>query len=74
MTEKAIFTISGMHCTSCARLIEMDMREQKDVRSVSVDYEAGEAILEFDAGQPDIQHLTDVIEALGYKVVDVRSA
>lgn len=74
MTEKAFLKIEGMHCTSCARLIELSLKDKNGVDSVAVEYESGEAVIEFDPARVDRGAIGRAIEALGYGVVGERPA
>jgi copper chaperone CopZ len=73
MSDKADFKISGMHCTSCAKLIEMTLEDEMGVRSVSVEYPSGEARVEFDPALASPKSMQDVITSLGYGI-DKESA
>ncbi len=70
MTEEAILKISGMHCTSCARLIEHSLKREDGVESVTVDYSSEEASVEFDSARLETGSLKQLIHGLGYEVVD----
>jgi|BarGraNGADG00312_1021997.scaffolds.fasta_scaffold10343_1 copper chaperone CopZ len=70
MVKQAMFKISGMHCTSCAKLIEMTLEEEKGMEAINVEYESQEACMEFDSGLLTGQEVRDTIESLGYGVID----
>lgn len=72
VTEKAVFKISGMHCTSCASLIEHTLKRGKGVETIRVDYSTEEASLEFDPVLLTTQSLREAIAELGYEVVSER--
>ena len=42
---KKTFKINGMHCNSCAQLIENNLKDK--VNSISVSYSKGEAEMDF---------------------------
>jgi len=67
MTEKVILTISGMHCVSCAKIIETTLEEKEGVNSISVNYDSRKAFLEFDKQKTNLNEFKSEIEALGYK-------
>ena len=54
-----------MHCNSCARIIEGEL--QGKVKSVSVNHETGEAVIEFDEKKISLQQIKDIIKQSGYK-------
>lgn len=70
MTEKKILTISGMHCSSCAKIIETTLEENSGVESISVDYDSRKAFLEFDQEKTNFSVIKKEIESLGYSVDD----
>ena len=69
MTEKVILTISGMHCTSCAKIIETTLEEKEGVVSISVNYDSKKAFLEFDSQKIDLYEIKSEIETAGYKTL-----
>lgn len=67
MTEKTILSISGMHCNSCAKIIETTLEEKEGVSSISVNYDSRKAFLEFDKQKTNLNEIKSEIETLGYK-------
>ena len=59
-------SVSGMHCGSCATLIEEVLAEQVGVQAVSVDLDQGRARIEYDASQLGVDDLTEAIAGAGY--------
>ena len=66
MTQKAILEISGMHCASCAKIIETTLEEKSGVRSISVNYDSRKAFLEFNQKETNLGEIKKEIENLGY--------
>jgi len=66
MTEKMALIISGMHCVSCAKIIESALEEKEGVISISVDYDSKKAFLEFDTQKTNLDEVKNVLKALGY--------
>ena len=65
-TQVALET-TGMHCPSCAKMIEMTLRKEAGVGDVKADYPAGRTDVVYD---PDVISEADIIakiEGLGYK-------
>ncbi len=69
MTEKIILSISGMHCISCAKIIETTLEEKEGVSSISVNYDSKKAFLEFDQQKLNLAEIKNEIETLGYKIL-----
>ncbi|MDO8469923.1 MAG: heavy metal translocating P-type ATPase [bacterium] len=68
MTSKT-FPIKGMHCASCAGIIEHTIRKQNGVASVSVNYGTEAAKVSFDETVVTPERLSASIEPLGYSLV-----
>lgn len=65
---KTSFPIVGMHCASCARLIEKKLSRTPGVTSAQVNYGSEEATVEYDdTVTPKV--LADAVSDIGYKVV-----
>src|SRR3989338_3909245 len=65
--RRASFNIYGMHCTSCANLIERKLRKVPGVREAHVNYGAEKARVVFDAGKLNEEKIKDAVKAAGYK-------
>ena len=66
---KTTFPIIGMHCASCARLIERGLQKTPGVVSASVNYGSEQASVELDSSVGNLGTLGDVVSSLGYKAV-----
>ena len=67
---KIVLSISGMHCTSCASLIEDELKEQKGVLKARVDYATKKAVIEHDDTIQESK-IQQVIKGLGYEANNV---
>lgn len=67
--SKLTFIISGMDCSSCALSIERGLRAVTGVSDAKVNYVLGKAVVEFDPKKVTREHLVNVIEKTGFKVV-----
>jgi copper chaperone CopZ len=68
MSMKKTVKINGMHCPSCAFLIEGEL-EDIGVKS-TVSYQKGEAVVEFDEKKVKEEQINTAIRTAGYKVVN----
>jgi Cu+-exporting ATPase len=68
--EKIILKISGMHCTSCAAVIENTLKKEKGIKSVNVNFATEKAYLEFDEIKISIARIKKIIEKLGYRATE----
>lgn len=60
------FKVSGMHCASCEKLIDMELSELPGVNAAHTSYDSGQCTVESDGSVPETQVIT-AIETLGYK-------
>lgn len=63
--KKIKLNIKGMHCASCAKLIEMELEGKVEKMNIK---ENGEAIIEFDETKINQNKIKEAIKKLGYKV------
>lgn len=66
--RKVSFPVIGMHCASCARLIERRLKRVPGVVSCSVNYASEQAVVEY---TPEVggKDLSDAVSELGYKAI-----
>jgi len=68
--EKLIFKISGMSCKSCAKIIELELKDEKGIGSATVNFNDSRAFLEFNSKEITPSTIKDKIEHLGYKAIE----
>jgi len=68
------YKIKGMHCASCAGIIEKTFKKTDGVLSVEVNYGTETAKVSFDELKTSPQHLSEKIEKLGYSLVVPENA
>ncbi len=66
---KKSFPIIGMHCASCARLIEKKLQKTTGVNSAQVNYGSEQATVEFDEHDCNDMALAKAVEDIGYKAI-----
>lgn len=72
MTEN-IFIIKGMHCQSCATLIEGELMDLSGVKSAKVDYKFGKATVVYDENLVNESDFIQVVEKLGnYRMEGIK--
>jgi len=69
MPASTTYKIRGMHCASCAGIIEKTFKKTDGVQSVEVNYGTETAKVAFDAAQTSPQDLSKKIEKLGYSLI-----
>ncbi len=70
----ASLSLSGMHCASCANLIERSLNKVPGVKRASVNFSSEKALVYFEEGQGDIPAVLSAVAKAGYKaeVVDTN--
>lgn len=63
--ERAVLAVTGMHCASCAALIEESLVERPGVLHAHVDLAAERAVIDFDPMQVDLGALCGAVAAAG---------
>ncbi len=69
MQDAKTYHIKGMHCASCASIIEKTLKKVEGVHSVQVNYGTETATISFDALQTNPDALSGHIEPLGYSLI-----
>ncbi len=67
--EKKVIGIKGMHCASCAVMIEKSLNRLEGVRA-TVNYGAEKAYLDLDSGKTDMPAIRKAVEKLGYGIIE----
>ena len=73
-TDKALFKIVGMYCTSCKPIVEKQLKGEEAVKKIDIDYMTDSIIVEFDASMITKQEIKDRLEKSGYKFVRLANA
>lgn len=66
INKKVYISITGMHCASCAGIIERAVNKIGGVNSVNVNFAAEKANITFDENKTSVDLLTKAIEKAGY--------
>lgn len=69
MKTQQIFKIKGMHCASCAGIIEKTFKKQTGVASAEVNYGTESVKVAFNSEKITPHHLSQSIEPLGYSLL-----
>ncbi|MEM4590090.1 MAG: heavy metal translocating P-type ATPase [Candidatus Micrarchaeia archaeon] len=70
--KNAILTIRGMHCASCAKIIENSLRKAKGIKSASINFATEKASIEFDERKINIEKIIAIIEDAGYSAKEEK--
>ncbi len=66
---KKKFKITGMHCSSCALTIDMDLEDLPGVKSSSTSYAKQETEVEFDQDKVSDALILETIKKSGYTAI-----
>ncbi len=66
---KLVLKVKGMHCASCAILIDKLLAKQAGVLAVSTSYGAQKVALEFDESKITLEQIDGFVNKLGYDVI-----
>jgi P-type Cu+ transporter len=69
---KTSFPIIGMHCASCARLIEKKLQKTPGVVAANVNYGSEEALVEYEPNTVTISKLAQAVKEIGYSAIIVE--
>ena len=74
MTQKIILHISGMHCASCATIIERSLKKVSGVKDANVNFASEKASVLYDESRGNLNDLIATVKDAGYKaqMVDVK--
>lgn len=67
--SKKIFKIKGMHCASCATIIEKKVSVMPGVKTVSVNYANEKAQIDFEDKEVSVELINTEIQKLGYSLI-----
>jgi len=68
MSKKITLNIQGMHCASCATIIERALKKSKGVNNAIVNFATKKASVEYDEALTGPKDFELVIESKGYSV------
>jgi len=66
-TEKALFKVVGMYCTTCKPIVEKQLKNEEAVKKIGIDYMTDTVIVEFDPSLISQEEIKDKLERSGYK-------
>jgi P-type Cu+ transporter len=67
--KKIVLKVKGMHCASCAILIDKLLGKQEGVVHTNTNYGANKVALEFDESKITLEKIDEFVNKLGYDIV-----
>ncbi|MBM4430413.1 MAG: heavy metal translocating P-type ATPase, partial [Chloroflexi bacterium] len=69
--SRVVLSLSGMHCASCAALIERGLRRVAGVQQANVNFAAEKALVLYDDRQADVAQLIAAVKKAGYTATPI---
>lgn len=70
-TERALFKVVGMYCTSCKTIVEKQLKDKKGVTKVDINYMTDSVIVNFNPSLITNEQIKNRLEKSGYNFVRV---
>jgi copper chaperone len=70
-TEKALFKVVGMYCSSCKPIVEKQLEHEKGVKNIDIDYMTDSVTIDFDPLLITKEEIKNILEKSGYNFVRV---
>lgn len=70
-TERALFRVVGMYCTSCKSIVEKQLKDEKGVIKVDINYMTDSVIVDFNPSLATNEKIKNTLEKSGYNFVRV---
>src|SRR5713101_2188741 len=65
--SRAVLSLEGMTCASCAMRIEKGLKKVRGVKDARVNFATEQATVTYDAAQTNLEQMVQEVEAIGYK-------
>jgi P-type Cu+ transporter len=69
--KRISLSLSGMHCASCAGLIERSLKKVSGVAQANVNFAAEKALIRFDESKATVDQMVGAVQKAGYKATIV---
>jgi copper chaperone len=67
--ERVLFRVVGMYCSTCKPIIEKQLKDEKAVKKIDIDYMIDSIIVEYDPLVLTKEQIKNRLEKSGYKFV-----
>jgi len=69
--ERGLFKVVGMYCTSCKPIVEKQLKNEKGVKNIDIDYMTDTVIIGYDPVFITKEEIKDKLDKSGYKFVRI---
>lgn len=73
-SDKAFFKVVGIYCISCKSIVEKQLRNEKAVKKIDINYMTDSVVVEFDSSMITKEEIKNRLEKSGYKFVGTATA
>jgi copper chaperone len=67
--EKTYFKVVGMYCITCKSIVEKQLKNERGIKRIDVDYMTDSVIVEFDSSIITKEKIKDMLKKSGYNFV-----
>lgn len=67
--DKAYFKVVGMYCITCKPIVEKQLKDEKAIKKIDVNYMTDSIVVEFDSNLITKEEIKNRLEKSGYKFV-----
>ena len=72
-TDKAFFKVVGMYCITCKSIVEKQLKNEKEVKKIDINYMTDSVVVEFDSSLVTKEEIKNRLEKSSYKFVRTAS-
>jgi Cu+-exporting ATPase len=69
--EKAYFKVVGMYCFTCKPVVEKQLKDEKAIKKIDVNYMTDSIVVEFDSNLITKEEIKNRLEKSGFKFVRI---
>lgn len=69
--KEMLLLVEGMHCEACANRVKKALETKKEIKKVKVDLKTKQVLLSY-IGSLEQQEIRNIVEDLGYQVIEMR--
>jgi copper chaperone len=70
-TERALFRVVGMYCTSCKSIVEKQLKDEKGVIKIDINYMTDSVMVDFNPSLVTNEKIKNRLEKSGYNFIRV---
>jgi Cu+-exporting ATPase len=67
--DKAYFKVVGMHCITCKPIVEKQLKDEKAIKNIGLNYMTDSLVVEFDSNLITKEEIRNRLEKSGYKFI-----